>query len=159
MSKRKRKRIRQREHTETCRNECGVGHCICPPAPERPEPGAASTPERALAHFDAQTLRDLRLGRHDRVSPHDAQRLAEAIDLAESRALAAERDLSSLRAGVERLAEEEAERARDLARRAERPETDFESTARFMLAANLHRKNATALRALLGAGDEGGETR
>jgi hypothetical protein len=45
-----------------------------------PRASRASTgTDPGLARFDEQTLRDLVLGRSDRVSPHDAQRIAAAL--------------------------------------------------------------------------------
>jgi hypothetical protein len=120
-------------------------HATPRPAPERPEPGAASPPEREAR--DAEALDYL-----FRFKNAEARRV-EAVterDAAERRALAAERDLSSLRAGVERLAEER----EALAKRLEEVQAACNRNANEVVTALAERDAAReALRTLADAAD------
>jgi hypothetical protein len=160
------------------------------PAPERPEPGAdpyrealtrtavengpdlhpgaASPPERepegALSRYMAdgrETLEFIaaRLSQDQYAALHNA---LEAGRIAESRALAAERDLSSLRAGVARLVERldraaciHIENAEEWRSRSTVEQPFATQVVERETAARTCHANATALRALLGAGDAG----
>lgn len=118
--------------------------------------GASRALTKALGELTEAREEAERQKRHNALVTATLRQERERRKSVQAAALAVEAEVRRLRDGARGLVEEWEEKSREAARRAERPETDFEMTGRYMVAANAHRNDADALRALLG---EDGETR